>query len=262
MIGATTIGTTTTTTTMPALLIQDSPPLRRIVEEDSDEEYEYSLSSDDTYTSDEDEEEDIDQRLSGDGLRYIDSTTIRLPSGKTISHRPDAGFRKSKSRSHKTLTTTSASQSRTQKKLRGNCAMIPSSSVSSAQKARHSSPTSSSSSSDNDRESLPDSDTTPPAPNPSALTSSSTTSPSSALNNRSRAVSHKTIRASDMQMMASLPATTQRALVATQLRSAARSSRAEHKFRGKMGAFGNIKMTEHFIIDVPFGNRHKCRFPV
>ncbi|KAI0167838.1 hypothetical protein BJ166DRAFT_241612 [Pestalotiopsis sp. NC0098] len=256
MIGATTIDTTTTTTTMPALLIQDSPPLRRVVEEDSDEEYEYSLSSDDTYTSDEDdEEEEIDQRLSGDGLRYIDSTTIRLPSGKTISHRPDAGFRKSKSRSHKTLTTTSASQSRTQKKLRGNCAMIPSSSASAAQKARHGSSTSSSS--DNDRESSPDFDTTPLA---SAL--SSTTSPSSALNNRSRAISHKTIRASDMQMMASLPATTQRALVATQLRSAARSSRAEHKFRGKMGQFGNIKMTEHFIIDVPFGNRHKCRFPV
>lgn len=256
MIGATTTDTTATTTTMPALLIQDSPPLRRIVEEDSDEEYEYSLSSDDTYTSDEDEEE-IDQRLSGDGLRYIDSTTIRLPSGKTISHRPDAGFRKSKSRSHKTLTTTSASQPRTQKKLRGNCAMIPSSSLLSTQKARHSSPTSS----DSDRESS-NSDTTPPAPKSSALSSSSTTSPSSALNNRSRAVSHKTIRASDMQMMASLPATTQRALVATQLRSAARSSRAEHKFRGKMGAFGNIKMTEHFIIDVPFGNRHKCRFPV
>ncbi|KAI4601801.1 hypothetical protein KJ359_010665 [Pestalotiopsis sp. 9143b] len=247
---------------MPALLLQDSPPLRRIVEEDSDEEYEYSLSSDDTDTSDEDEEEEeVDQRLTGDGLRYIDSTTIRLPSGKTISHRPDAGFRKSKSRSHKTLTTTSASQSRTQKKLRGNCAMIPSSSPSLTQKARHSSSASSSSSSDDDRDSSPDPDTTPLAPNSSAL-SSSTASPSSALNNRSRAISHKTIRASDMQMMASLPATTQRALMATQQRSAARSSRAEHKFRGKMGQFGNIKMTEHFIIDVPFGNRHKCRFPV
>ncbi|KAK6217835.1 hypothetical protein LQW54_003123 [Pestalotiopsis sp. IQ-011] len=246
---------------MSALLIQDSPPLRRIVEEDSDEEYEYILSSDDTYTSDEDEEVEVDQRLTGDGLRYIDSTTIRLPAGKTISHRPDAGFRKSKSRSHKTLTTTSASQSRTQKKLRGNCAMIPSSSPSLTQEARHSS-SASSSSSDNDRESSSDPDTTPPASNPSTLSSSSTTSPSSALNNRSRAISHKTIRSSDMQMMASLPATTQRALMATQQRSAARSSCAEHKFQGKMGQFGNIKMTEHFIIDVPFGNRHKCRFPV
>ncbi|ETS80177.1 hypothetical protein PFICI_07706 [Pestalotiopsis fici W106-1] len=241
---------------MPALLIEDSSPLMPVEEEDS-EDYEYSLSSDDTDTSDDQgDDEYVNDGAIGNSLRYIDSTTIRLPSGKTISHRPDAGFRKSKSRSHKSLTTTSASASRTQKKLRGNCAMISSSSTPSQKVSR-----TSAASSDHDHESTSsDSDATTPTPNSSALLSTNTQS--SALNNRVRAISHKTLRASDMQMMASLPATTQRALMATQQRSVSRSSRADHKFRGKMGAFGNIKMTERFIIDVPFGNRHKCRFPV
>ncbi|KAF3021129.1 hypothetical protein E8E14_013643 [Neopestalotiopsis sp. 37M] len=259
MIGATATATATTTTTMAVLLIEDSPPLVRIEEEES-EEYEYSFTSDNTDISDDDESdvEDVYDAKIKNGLRFIDSTTIRLPSGKTISHRPDAGFRKSKSRSHKTLTTASASPLRTQKKLRGNCAMIPSSSSPSKKATRDST----ASSSDHDQESASsDSDTPAPAPNSSALSSTSSAS-SPALNNRARTISHKTLRATDMQMMASLPATTQRALMATQQRSVMRASRADHKFRGKMGTFGNFKMTEHFIIDVPFGNRHKCRFPV
>lgn len=62
-------------------------------------------------------------------------------------------------------------------------------------------------------------------------------------------------------MLAGLPAGQQRALVATAQRAVMKAGRTEKRFQGKMGQMGNLKMTEHYLCDVPFGPKHRCRFP-
>ncbi|KAI1857552.1 uncharacterized protein JN550_013185 [Neoarthrinium moseri] len=212
----------------------------------SDLSSEDSCSESESNSSAEDSDNSLDDESILDKLLCGNDGTIRLPSGKTISQRPAAGPRGPARRSRRTPTRATPAAS-WQKKLSGNCAMVPSKSTSSSTR-----------SSTDQKDSEASEHETSVIQSGSPLTPRSTPQP-----NRTKPTTRQiTIRNSDAQMLARLPAAAQHALLVTQQKAISKANRAEKRFRGKMDSGGNIAVSERLIIDVPFGNRHKCRFPV
>ncbi|KAJ4302712.1 hypothetical protein N0V90_001602 [Kalmusia sp. IMI 367209] len=206
-----------------------------------------SFPSDEGHTSsDSDEVTEIEDMILT--LRSSDSTTVRLPSGKTISNRRTPGSHTSKHRPRKTPSPTSSIHP--SKKLRGNCAMIRDPSPTTTQTPTRAPPPKHtrdplSSSSDHDTTSIQPS---PSSNHPSSL-------------DRIRLTTRNiTIRSSDAQMLAGLPLTQQHALLATAQKAVAKADRAGQHFRAKMDSHGNLKSKERFVNDVPGGKSHRNRF--
>lgn len=176
-------------------------------------------------------------------LRTSDDKTLRLPSGKLISQRPTTGPRASR-RGPRRAPSPATATSTWQKRLSGNCAMV--SSGSSAASVR--------SSQDRAVRGSSRRETSEPK---EALPTQGVLS----LHHLTRPTTRQiTVRRSDAQTLAGLPMAAQHALLSTHQKAVSKADRAERRFQGKMGSAGNLKMKEHFVIDVPFGPGHRCRF--
>lgn len=177
------------------------------------------------------------------------SAKIRLPSGKTISRKAE-GPHTSKHRHRRTPSPDTASHVHVSRMVHGNCAMIANpvtvKSSMPAQKTRHPpTPPTSDSDSESDHSSL----------------ISLHQSPNNSMAPRIHLPTHRTtIRSSDAQMLATLPASTQRTLLATSRKAVERAGREEQEYRRKLDGYGNLKSKERFVNDVPGGKSHKNRF--
>jgi hypothetical protein len=240
----TTTNATTTQTTpsdMPGLFYEHqnatSAPM-----ESSDDETNYPCPDLDFHSSD---SEPPDEDLI---IPSKESAKIRLPSGKIISRKANSPHT-SKHRHRRSASPTMATH-HDSKRVHGNCAMIPNPSTvktsTLVQKAGQP-PTPPASESDSE----PEHST---IPSHCEFTQNS-------LAPHIRLPTHRTtIRSSDAQMLATLPVSTQRMLLATTRKAVERAGREEQEYRRKLDGYGNLKSKERFVNDVPGGKSHKNRF--
>ncbi|KAL5434269.1 hypothetical protein PMIN07_009206 [Paraphaeosphaeria minitans] len=178
-----------------------------------------------------------------------ESVKIRLPSGKTISRKAN-GPHASKHRHRRIPSPNTTSHVQMPRKVHGNCAMITSPAIVQTstpnQKPRH--PTT-----------PPTSDSESEYDHPSVLSRHQFT-PGSLAPHICLVTHRTTIRNSDAQMLATLPASTQRTLLATSRKAVGRAGREEQEYRSKLDGYGNLKSKERFVNDVPGGKSHKNRF--
>jgi hypothetical protein len=180
-----------------------------------------------------------------------ESVKIRLPSGKMISRKASSPHTsKHRHRRSASPTTTTHHDS---KRVHGNCAMIPDPVTVKTSTPVHKTrqpPTPPTSDSDSELEHSEHS-----------TISSRRESTQNSLAPHVRLPTHRTtIRSSDAQMLATLPVSTQRTLLATTRKAVERAGREEQEYRRKLDGYGNLKSKERFVNDVPGGKSHKNRF--
>ncbi|OAG00676.1 uncharacterized protein CC84DRAFT_321713 [Paraphaeosphaeria sporulosa] len=193
-----------------------------------------------------------DSEDSDKGFLYpsSESARIRLPSGRTISKKAN-GPHTSKHRHRRTPSPNTRNHIHSSRKVQGNCALLPNSVTvekpMSALRPRHP-PTPLTSDSESEYDQI-------------SITTTNRETPNSLLAPHIRLATHRTtIRSSDAQMLAMLPASTQRSLLATTRKAVERAGREEQEYRRKLDGYGNLKSKERFVNDVPGGKSHKNRF--
>jgi hypothetical protein len=178
----------------------------------------------------------------------IKTAKIRLPSGKTITKKANSPHT-SKHR-HRGSASPALLNPYDSRRLRGNCAMIPDLATCKTstlvQKTRRP-PTPPTSDSDSESDH-------------STVLSQYQPSHNSLISRIRLPTQRTTIRSSDAQMLATLPACTQRTLLATTRKAVERAEREEQEYRRKLDGHGNLKSKERFVNDVPGGKSHKNRF--
>ncbi|KAK7184837.1 hypothetical protein DPSP01_002193 [Paraphaeosphaeria sporulosa] len=194
-----------------------------------------------------------DSEDSDKGFLYpsSESARIRLPSGRTISKKAN-GPHTSKHRHRRTPSPNTRNHIHSSRKVQGNCALLPNSVTvekpMSALRPRHP-PTPLTSDSESEYDQI------------STTTTTNRETPNSLLAPHIRLATHRTtIRSSDAQMLAMLPASTQRSLLTTTRKAVERAGREEQEYRRKLDGYGNLKSKERFVNDVPGGKSHKNRF--
>lgn len=239
--GTNTITTQGTGSTMARLFREQYSPA--IVPMDSsDDEHNYQNATFPPLSDSEESDRDV-------FIPSSENARIRLPSGKTISRKRNSPHT-SRHRHRRTTSPNTTSHSHTSRKVHGNCAMIPNpitmKTSTPAPKSRHppTPPTS-------DEESETD---------PSSLVSHSRSTHDLVIPHVRLATHRTTIRSSDAQMLATLPASTQRTLLATSRKAVESAGREEQEYRRKLDGYGNLKSKERFVNDVPGGRSHKNRF--
>lgn len=178
-----------------------------------------------------------------------ESATLRLPSGKTIGRKAE-GPHTSRHRHWRTPSPNTKSHNRPAKKVQGNCAIIsdPTNLKTATPVGKLRQPlTPPTSDEEGDRDHT-------------TLISQLRSSQNTLVPHIRRSAHRTTTRESDAQMLATLPASTQRTLLATSKKAVEGARRQEQEYRGKLDGYGNLKSKDRFVNDVPGGKSHKNRF--